>query len=310
MNAYTQVTSACPVSLRFSSDQRIGTCMQFVMQDPRNLLAVTYSPMVRDYKKVVTKYKDQPKKIVLEKQRVSLELAGIWDVEMALIRSRMDFIRMAATEANVTMDRIVVMLDHEDAVMNDVTRPAIKYKLDQIYDLIKFHGCQVFHYNIGSIRQDFRDGSGWTAWDAVPADCKTDFASMSLYYLTELMHMREAMRRTMANVEGPVVPFISIGWQWTRKYSRGKNPRIATQNFSEHFTSILADDLNKKWKSNVPKVYFNNTRVPMIWTWPGVGNSPTFWKHFYAYHRGAVHGSTAGKTTLGASRPLPTEESG
>ncbi len=289
-DAFTQVTGSCAVSLRWSSNDEIGNCFLSIQKDDRNLLAVTYSPMVQDYNAVKSKYKKDPEKMQLELQRVSLDLAGLWAIEFGFIEAKLKLYDMFFRAMNMDNDRLVLMLDHEGAIMNDLTRPVITFKLDQIYTLAKSYGFQVFHYNILSIRADHRVGSGWSEWFMAPPESLTDYASVSWYHPTELLHMREKMRRTLANTDLDVIPFVPLGWRWSRGYnaSNGKITRVADQDYSVDFTSLMSDDMHKTWKVNVPEVYFDNRRVPFLYMWPPAGRHESFFPHFYAYHDGAL----------------------
>ncbi len=293
MEAFTDVSGSCPVSVRWSSDAHTRSCVQFVSADTRNLLALSYSPMVRDLRGIERQFKGDGPRIILEKQRLSMDLAGPWEVEMNFVRAKLQIILAMVIERGVDPGNVVLMLDHEYAVMNDLTRPAITFKLDQIYDMAKDMGFQVFHYNIHSIRFDRRAEGGWSEWTAVPPACKSDYASTSLYHVVELMHMRMTMQKTLENTELDAVPFISLGWRWEQGYDSGRITRRAGPPYSVDTTSILSDNLHKAWKVKRIDLYFDNRRVPMVWTYPGVGHSPQFFPHFYAYHRGAVKGSKA-----------------
>ncbi len=294
MEAWTDVSGSCPVSVSWTSAARTANCIRFVAKDPRNILAVMHNPMVKNLRAIEGQFRGDRPRMLLEKQRLSMDLGGLWEIEMEHVRGKLAAILAGVIAAGVDPGNVMFMMDHEYSVMNDLTRPAITFKLDQMYDMAKDMGFQVFHYNIHSIKFDRRK-SGWAEWVQAPPACKTDYASMSQYYVTELMHMREAMRQTMANTELDVVPFISLGWRWEQGYNNGKITRFAGGPYSVGITSILSDNIHKAWKSKNLALYFDNTRIPIVATWPGVGHNDQFWPHFYAYHRGAVLGSKAPK---------------
>lgn len=287
LQEWTRITRSCPVHLVFSSAERLAQCTHALSQNLGSILAVTYSPLNKEYNRLEKLYGDDRPQFRHERIKFILDLGARWETERDNVQARLREIH-EATEGRI---RVVVMYDHEYSVINELTVPVLCHKLNILGDMARGHGFEVLFYNYRSQREDATSPTGWSEFVQVPQCVRSDWASTSLYWPTETFHTREAMRRTLAAQSQDVVPFVSFGWSWRREYDAGKVSRKGRIDFPVVQTMMLADDLHKRWKARVARFY-DNRRVPFVFTWPGVdhrvGGSTSFWSHFYAYHEGAT----------------------
>lgn len=293
LEQWTKVSQSCPISW-WTSEQNIRKCVQYITEHG-GLLSFSYSPMKKQYKAIEVEFKGDSEKIHLEKQMCSMDLGKRWTKERDALIARMVVIAAICKDNGVLSDRVVLMLDHESAVLNDMTVPAICHKVNELYDFAKSLGWQCFHYNYRGIKVNGRGEyePWWEEWKQAPRCCKSDYAATSLYHPNEPHRMRQKMQKTLRNTSMDVVPFVSLGWRWMRVYVNGKEKKGTSNDYDLDYSSLLADDLHQSWKSKIPSFFYDNRRVPMISMWPGPGHHDNFWPHFYAYHRGAVRNSKA-----------------
>ena len=210
LQEWTRVTRSCPVHLTFSTSKRLRMCVDALAKQPGSVLAVTYSPLNKEYNRIKERFEKVPLQIPHEIMKFMLDLGARWDVERDHVKDRLQEIH-DATEGRI---RVVVMYDHEYSVINELTVPVLCHKLNILGDMAREHGFGVLFYNYRSQREDPSDPSGWSEFTQVPRCVRSGWASTSLYWPTETHHMREAMRRTLAAQPSDVVPFVSLGWSW------------------------------------------------------------------------------------------------
>lgn len=282
LRAWSAVTRSCPIHLTFSNDEKVATCVDFVNNNPGTVLSVTYSPLNAGYRRIKDTYFPDRRKINHEKLKFILDLGERWEIERDRVIDRLTVLSRKMDGA-----RVVVMFDHESSIINDMTIPVLCHKLNILGDAARVLGFEVFFYNFNAQREDQRSKTGWSRFNQVPECVESDYASLSLYWPTEVHHGWEDMRRTLAATEKQVVPFVSFGWRWVRTHSGGRTNRVRNTEFDPVFTKMIADDLHSVWKARSIR-HYDNTRVPFIFSWPGVDRFPNFWLHFYAYHEGAT----------------------
>ncbi len=286
LRQWTRVTLSCPISLAWSSSEQIKQCAKAVASiTPKGTVAVSYSPLVREYNRLKKLYGDDPARFEFERVKFILDLGERWDAEREKVRKKLLEIKDA-----VGVSPVVVMYDHEYSVINEITVPVLCHKLNILGDLAREHGFGVLFYNYRAQREA-PTKTGWSEFEQVPVCVRSDWASVSLYWPEQTHHMREAMRRTLASQEQDVVPWVSFGWTWRRVFNGRSVGRAGQNDYDEVHAKMMASDLHAKWKALQPRFY-DNRRVPFVFMWPGVdhklGKTTSFWRHFYAYHSGAT----------------------
>lgn len=302
LSEWTRVSGSAPIHLRWTEREKTQRRVQAAAKHGA-ILAVTYSPMLINYRSLEKEYENEPDAtrwslIRAAKVRYMLDLGPRWTDELEWFRGRVKSISEVASEFGIPSEQVVFMLDHEYSVINEMTVPVLCHKLNLMVDVVIDRGMKVFWYNHGSWREDNRGKDGWSIFPHVPDCVLGEWASTSLYWPTEIHHMRETMQRTLAGDTRDVVPFVSLGWSWTRVYDKGRILRTGTRDYPIVHSMILGDDINKTWKARrKDALYFDNTRIPFVFMWPGVdhvvglpkgsASDGIFWRHFYAYHKGS-----------------------
>lgn len=302
LEEWVRITGACPITLLWASDERIRECATVLVKYPTANLAVTYSPLVKQYNLVTIHAKPDPiprhspagRRATMQVMLDVAETGGVWDREKARVLERLALIDSIFASEGIDLSdparAPVMMLDHEYAVVTDTTRGMLIEKLTWMYATCTVRGYDTFYYNFKCMRPDGTATELWDTWDQVPEASPSNYASCSMYWPTQFEMNRDILRRTVEYASrsgvGRVVPFISLGWEWelfidpkTKKTKRVANSDIDTQ-----YSYLMGFDLNVAWR----KRYVPNGHVPYVWMWPGVAHNEMFWDHFVAYVRGAL----------------------
>lgn len=222
------------------------------------------------------------------------------DEELALLRTRLEFIRDAVAAANQTHNAsvgvTVILFDSErfNTKTGDVEwNTAIKDKHNAAYDIAEevFPGVRIEWYGRGAIFPS-ASPTGWSPSTVLSLEEKGNSFSCSLYRLPELGYTRETFRRTAQNAEDhgidSITPWIALGAGY-RRQADVFHKFEAEWNYDLIYSWQMGTEVNRPWFGAPSQAdrYAPWNKASIVIFYPAPFSSNYWTQHFVAYARGA-----------------------
>ena len=280
---FVRITGGCTVHPFWTSETEVEDCIALCKEHGAEL-AVYYSPFQRRF--------NEAKSAALKAGEsfdafpLTVEVDGLFEDELTRFAKKLAHIIALARVSGVHFGAVV--LDQEMLVADDVTDGVVRWKHKQFWNVIKALAphAEVIWYGRGGFREAATP-SGWKVMPYTSIDVPGTCVTVPLYWITETHHWRKAVRLThAANPLERIIPWVPIGWQWTRDRPAG---RKGTKHFPTEASYILGSEINRSWFGRSPDRFLPNHEIPAVVLYWTFKFAPHFWAHFAAYVGGATN---------------------
>lgn len=284
MSEFVRITGACSVHPFWTGTEQVQTCID-LCKEHGSELAVYYSPFLRRFNaaKKAAKAAGEP----FDSFPLTVEVDGPFLEELHKYGKALGKIAQQAALKEIKIGAVV--FDQEQLFADDVTEGVVRWKQEQFYNVAvaKAPGAEIIWFGRGGFREAAKPG-GWQIMPNTRMDVPGTCVTVPLYWITETHHWRSAVRLTHAeNPDARIIPFVSIGWQWTRDRPGG---RKGDHTFPTEASFRIGTEINHRWYGRHPLRFLPNHDIPAVvvyWT-GGDKFPPQFWDHFTAYVSGAT----------------------
>lgn len=282
MSEFVRITRVCSVHPFWTPDSQVDTCIELCVEHGAEL-AIYYSPLLRRFNEARAAADAAGE--VFDAFALTLEVDGKFTDEVARYFAAVARISAKAKERNVFVGALV--LDQEEMLVSDVTAGVVvwKQKMFEAVAGVLVPEAEVIWYGRGGFGE-YATSTGWRVFPFTSMEVPGTCVTVPLYWLTETIHWRTAVQRTHAlHPTERIIPYVSIGWQWTRDRPRG---RKGCWSFPTEASYRIGAEINRRWFGDHPDRFLPNHEIPAVVLYWTKKFPPEFWAHFAAYVNGAT----------------------